>query len=267
MQQVIERLRKNLTVRGRTDKTISLYTGISSKFLSKHKAINEDTISDYLYELKKGHYSDNYLRLVYYILKRLAKSNNKEIEMGPPAQGKESLIQPVFSLDEVKKIIEGVKDKGDIQQKAIFAVSTIWALRKTEILRITKQDINYKDNTILIKTAKHGRPQLYTIPESVRDYIYDYKWPQVSNFHIYGIFNYALYLSGFDLKNYNHYGFHAIRRALITEMLKAGIDNYTIALWCRWRIPAFGMLPTYTHLVKGDLEEKVYPKHPFLVFW
>ena len=267
MQEILKRLKRDLSIAGRTQDTINLYLSISQKFLSKYKKVNEDTIKDYVYELKEANYSDNYLRLVHYILCKLAKSNKQEVNITPPKIEKIKVSQPVFSFEEVKKLVINCKKYCDMQQKAYLAVSTIWGLRKIEILRIKKEDINKKDNTIIIKTAKGGRPQIYTIPAQIKDILYKYEWEEVSRAGIYGVFNYTLYLCKFKLENYMGYGFHSIRRALITEMLKAGIDHYTVALWCRWAIPQFCMLPTYTHLVKEDLEEKVYPKHPFLKLW
>ena len=267
MQEILKKFKRDLSIAGRTQDTINLYLSISRKFLSKHKEITEDAIKDYIYELKTKKYSDNYLRLVHYILCRLAKTNKKDVDITPPKIEKTKVNQPVFNLEEVKKLIVNCKKYCDIQQQAYVAVSTIWGLRKIEILRIRKEDIDKKENTIIIKTAKGGRPQAYTIPEKVKDILYSYKWEEVSRANIYGIFNYTLYLCKFNLEDYIGYGFHSIRRALITEMLRAGIDHYTVALWCRWAIPQFGMLPTYTHLVKEDLEKKVYPKHPFLKLW
>jgi len=267
VKKIIEKLKRDLTVIGRSQDTINLYLNISQKFLSKYKEISEDTIKDYLYNLKKSNYSDNYLRLVHYILCRLAKTEKKDIELPPPKIEKQNVYQPIFTFEEVKKLIINCKKYCNLQQKAYFAVSTIWGLRKIEIIRIRKEDINKKDNTIFIRTAKGGRPQIYTIPEKIRDIIYDFNWEEISKAKIYVIFNHALYLCKFDLSKYIRYGFHSIRRSLITEMIRAGIDNYTVALWCRWAISSFGMLPVYSHLVKEDLEKIVYPKHPFLKFW
>ena len=267
MQEIIKKLKRDLSIAGRTQETINLYLNISQKFLSRYKKINEDNIKDYVFELKEKGFSDNYLRLVHYILCKLAKIDKKDIDIPPPKIEKMNINQPIFSFEEMKKLILSNKKYCDLQQKAYLVVSTIWGLRKIEILKIRKEDIDKKRNTIIIKTAKGGRPQEYTIPEVVKDILYNYDWEEVSRARIYDIFKYILYLCKFDLKKYIGYGFHSIRRALITEMLKNGIDNYTVALWCRWSIPQFGMLPTYTHLVKEDLEKKVYPKHPFLKLW
>ena len=267
MKELIRKLERDLSVAGRTTETINLYRNVSQKFLSKYKQINEDNAKDYIFELKSKGFSDNYLRLIYYILHRLAKTDKKEIDIPPPKIEKSGIYQPIFSVEEIKQLISGCKKHCDTQQKAYIAVSTVWGLRKVEVLRIREEDVDKKKNTIIIKTAKGGRPQQYTIPKQIKDVIYKCKWEEISKAKIYGIFKYILYLCDFDLNKYNGYGFHSIRRALITEMLKSGIDNYTVALWCRWAIPQFGMLPTYAHLVKEDLEKKVYPLHPFLKLW
>lgn len=264
---LLEKLKRDLSIEGRTSETINLYLNISQKFLSRYKEINEDNIKNFLFELREDGFSDNYLRLTHYILRRLAKTDKKDINISPPKIEKINVKQPTFSYEEVKKLILNAKKVCNIQQKAILAVSTIWGLRKIEILRITKDDINKKENTIVIKTAKGGRPQVYTIPQPVKEFIYNYEWEPLSRTKIYALFNYILYICGFNLENYHRYGFHSIRRALITEMLRAGIDHYTVALWCRWKIPEFGMLPVYHQVAKGDLEERVYPKHPFLKLW
>ena len=263
---LLEKLIENLTENQRKKDSINIYSLLARKFLEKFSEISEENIKKYQKFLAEKGYSQSYLRLNHYVLKKLAKLEGKDIDIRPPQL--QERPQPVFTFEEVKNLILNAKEKCPLQIKAFLAVSTVWGLRRIEIVSIGPEDIDRRKHTIFIKTAKKGRPQVYTIPPQIRDIIYSYDWSQkISKSRASLIFMYMLYLCGFDMEKYKGYGYHSIRRALITELINSEIDNFTVALFLRWRINAFGLLPTYTYTPMPKIEKLVYPKHPFLKFW
>lgn len=266
-KNIISKFRDELNYKGCRRETIESYCRTASHFLkhaNNNPPVREDA-KNYILKLKKEGKKPTYLRFVYYALKGFYKVTGREFLSSPPKLPDESIDAPAFSKDEIVNIIKSTKDKGSIQEKAFLSVSTTWGLRREEIIKIKPEDI--KDNRVLIHTRKGGLDRKHSIPKEIKYFIYDYDWKdRVSQSRINNLFNIVLHKAGFDLNNYNGYSFHAIRRALVTELIMGGIIGKKVHHYLRWKAGQ-SMVDRYAKLPDKDIEEEIYKKHPFLPVW
>ena len=67
------------------------------------------------------------------------------------------------------------------------------------------------------------------------------------------------------------YGWHAIRRALVTELVKADVSLLNILRFMRWSEGSvrneFSMVAIYAHKDQVSIDRSVFKVHPFLEAW
>lgn len=267
-RKILERLEQKLSARGCSPLTISSYLCVGKKFLSdiKNKTPTSDDVDRYIAKLRESGQKDNSLRFNHYVISRLLKTIGVELDEGPPKIRDESIERPTFTPEEVKKLIKNSKVDCDSQQKAFLAASTTWGLRRAEIVSIRPEDI--KDDTILIRTKKSGLIRQTLIPDEIKGYIAKYKWKdRVSLSRATTIFWQTLYLCKFDLKKYNRYGWHSIRRFLVTSLMRTDLKEFEIQNFLRWKVSGTSMLYRYTHIPPLNIDKKIYEVHPAIGLW
>jgi len=267
-RKILERLEQKLSARGCSLLTISSYLCVGKKFLSdiKNKTPTTDDVDKYISKLRKAGQKDNSLRFNHYVISRLLKTIGVELDEGPPKIKEESVNRPIFTIEEVKKLVKNSKTDCDSQQKAFLAAATTWGLRRAEIVSIKPEDI--KGDTILIRTKKSGLTRETLIPDEIKGYIAKYKWKdRVSLSRATTIFWQILYLCKFDLKKYNRYGWHSIRRFLVTGLMQTELKEFQIQNFLRWKVSGTSMLYRYTHIPPADIDKEIYEVHPALGLW
>lgn len=265
-KEVLKELKEDLLARGKTKETINSFLNISEKFLSTvkndHPTIKH--VNRYIAGLREDGYKDNYLRFNYYVISRLFKILGLEFKGEVPKISEEALTQTTFSFDEVKKLITNAKSFCDTQQKAFLCVSTIYGIRRSELVAIKPEDV--KEDTILIRTRKGGMIREHTIPKEIKKYIHDYDWKErLSLSRASLMFSLILYLCKFKLKN--GWGWHTVRRSLVSELMRKNIDHFAIQSFLRWKVSGISMLFRYTHIPMQDIEKVIFENHPFLKLW
>lgn len=266
-KEVLKELENKLNYKGCSPDTINTYQKIASRFLktTKNDPPNSKDIQNYILRLKKEGRKPNYLRFNYYVISRIYKTMDWDGLTGPPNLPDETIERKIFSKDDIIKLIESTKVKGTDQEKAFLAASTIWGLRRSEIIKIKPEDI--EDNKILIHTRKGGLDRKHQIPNEIRPYIYNYDWKdRVSSSRANVLFEVILYKANFNLADYNGYSWHAIRRALVTQLVMDGMSEMKVHHFLRWKTGK-SIVYTYARLPDKDIEEEIYKKHPYLYAW
>ena len=267
-RKILEKLEQKLSARGCSPLTISSYLCVGRKFLAgvKNKIPTSDDVDKYIAKLRKAGQKDNSLRFNHYVISRLLKTIDVSLDEGPPKIREESIERPTFTIEEVMRLIEGSKTACDGQQRAFLAASTTWGLRRAEIVSIRPGDI--KNDTILIRTKKSGIIRETLIPSEIKAHIAKYKWKdEVSLSRATTIFWQILYLCKFDLKKYNRYGWHSIRRFLVTSLMQTELKEFQISNFLRWKVSGTSMLYRYTHIPPADIDKEIYEVHPTLKLW
>lgn len=181
-----------------------------------------------------------------------------------PRPKEEEMNVPILHPDDIKKMIVGVKEWGSQQEKVTLILSTIWGVRRCEIRKVRKEDVDLKETTIRIRTAKGGRTRKHLIPKEVQTYLLSYDFPEISDTALSLIFNKLCKLS--DINKPEGAGYHSIRRTLDIYFSDKGLHPAVINKFLRWK-EARAMQMRYYHKEDIEVDKIVYGIHPFLPAW
>ena len=280
--EMLENYSKRL---GSLGKTRSLYLNYAGNFLEYAKGdFEREKIDKYLAHLRRQKYADGSINLIFRIVRTLFSRNDLDwpYNRGESPQIREDRIQaPALDPEVIREMIQAVKEKGDPDEKAFLAISTTYATRRVEMVGLVQDDINLKDRTIHITTAKHGRERTHMIPEIIVPYLekYDFNTKR-SESEIFTLWYRLEYRIG--LEHTNQVGWHSVRRTLDTLLLSAGFSEIDVMGFMRWKQRtsanmAFrysatkwvGRERTITSVAPAyaDLDTRIFAKHPFLHFW
>ena len=280
-----DELLENYTKRlGSTGKTRSLYVRYAGAFLEYAGGnLGRETVDKYLARLKRQKYSDGSINLIFRIIRTLFSRNDIEwpFNRGESPQIREDRIQaPALDPDIIGEMIEAVKEEGDPDEQAFLAISTSYATRRIEMVGLVMNDVNIKDRTIHITTAKHGRERTHMIPEEIVPYLGAYDFDIVrSDSEIFALWYRLEYRISLD--HTNQVGWHSVRRTLNTLLLDQ-LPESTVMSFMRWKQRTSSHMPYRysaqrfvgregsTTKVVGearDVDSKVFAVHPFLKYW
>ncbi len=203
----------------------------------------------------------------------------------------------MLDIDTMKEDIkrrELLKDERKHGEREVFclALSTIYGVRQVEIRRMQPEHIDKENHLLRIYTAKKNPRKWHIIPEPIRDVVENFSieahLPR-SRQGFYYIFHRIFDPVSTAVKNstdYNEegpgpYGFHSIRRRLLTKlgMLKDEngerlFEKQEIIRFMRWTEPSESMYGTYFNppeeWKKEDqlaLDRKIFEHHPLLDAW
>lgn len=171
-----------------------------------------------------------------------------------------------FSSEEIGALITAALNSGDVQCKAIFAISTIYYPRASEIRDIRKEDLHPKRNTVVIRTKKYGLKREHLVPVQIKPHMFDYAYPFLSEAQLYEIFAGVCKLAG--IEKIAGKSFHAIRHGVLTALrYEAHLEDGLIDEFTGWRPGGTlgGYARRFPFMPKSD--EQVFAKHPFLKYW
>ena len=168
----------------------------------------------------------------------------------------------------MKKFAEACKTgKLKIRDAAAVALAMVYGIRRVEMTRINpKEDINIKNRTILIKTAKKGKVREHYIPNEIFPFVY-FIWNKNVRYPI-EYFSTSKMVSmckraGVEYKP--NRAWHAFRRSLVTDLLDLGIPEvkvYDFMRWSRKEVIFKYYLPN-----PRVIDEEIFNVHPYLPFF
>jgi integrase len=259
------------------------HSPIVVRFLEEcNEDFSRSSVEKHLNNLRKKGYADGTIKWVFDVIRAFYKANNMEWPFkkgeGPVVREME-VFAPALSPDIVKNMIRSARDGVlDEQETAMVALSTVYGLRRTEIASIRSESINYDSQLLFVETAKHGRQRYHLIPDEIIDYLKSYNFRPVSESTVTKV--YYRIEKKLGLPRMQEVGWHGIRRILNRLLIDAGLPEFTVMDFLRWKrstqlMPALYYSVTVVgeekkvELGKTDREvdEKVFKVHPFLPFW
>lgn len=280
LQNLIERLS---SPRPRQPTTIKTYLETAEHFLTWLGDGKEPTPSDfrrYLIHRKEQGLSERSLRTKFFHLKKLALSNGWDWPFtadDTPFSG-EDPFAPALMPDDIEKLIKA-RDLYLKSERFYLAASTTWGCRREELARIKKRD--YDDNSILIRTAKHGQRVRHLIPDVLKPIFEAYRPKQHTPTALSIMFHRICRKA--EVKLEKGYSFHSIRRTLRTllewRLAENRLPLSLVADFQGWSKTTKGIayggalkLGIYAHpeVLSSDpfaVDRLVYPVHPFLPLW
>ncbi|HDD44195.1 MAG TPA: hypothetical protein ENG63_04970 [Candidatus Desulfofervidus auxilii] len=248
------------------------------KYIQKNQLeIDKFSVMSYLSDYQKTHKKYS----TYVVLKHLRKFL-KDLEIDNNIQSIRVSIDDIdmhaMPDEDVIKLIHA-KYSYEPYLRGVICLATTYGLRRIEIQKIKKSDIDLKNKKIFIDTAKRGVKRWMLIPDEIIGVLADFKEDikQVSVTDLSFLFHKACYLA--DIKTKKWYGYHAIRRALINNLTLSGLDDFTIAKFFRWRKSysayspvTFEILNRYRQSMDNEdiikeIDQKVFKIHPFIKEW
>lgn len=268
-QAILRDFEDTLNGLGREPTTIRKYLEVASGFLNEVALSPGEPLTsmDALRYLgrRRENYKTSSRQVYHYALKALFKSMGLTWDLPGPKSTYEELDQPVLSREQVSQMIQTMKDHPERKLPAYLAIATTFGPRVSELAAIEAKHV--ENGTLIIQTRKRGMPRRHQIPEAIGPYL-QVHWRKVSVDSMYLLFKQMLYETFGELESFHGYGWHSIRRAVVTELLQEGLDIMLLYKFMRWKPIGMLVLPmTYNRLEDPATDEQVFEKHPFLKMW
>ena len=280
-EEILENYSKRL---GSSGKTRKLYLRFASDFLEyANGEFDREKIDKYLARLRRQKYADGSINLMFRTVRTLFSRNDMEwpYNRGESPQIREDRIQaPALDPTIIGEMIQAVKKEGEPSEKAFLAISTTYATRRVEMVGLVMDDVNIKDRTIHITTAKHGRERTHMIPEEIVPHIEGYDFDvKRSESEIFTLWYSLEYRIGLD--HTHRVGWHSVRRTVDTLLLDK-LPEATVMSFMRWKQRTssnmayrysaqrfVGREGVSTKVIgeAKDVDSKVFEVHPFLGYW
>ena len=174
--------------------------------------------------------------------------------------------RPVVTNGNLEHLIEWTKEYGDAQEQLFLCLSSVYGLRRIELSRLA--DASFLGETFHVDTAKHGIPREHYIPDEISEYIepaLGHKLLPVPVTTLSRIWNRLCEKAGYLTKDRE--GWHSVRRALVGELIKAGVPEIKVLEFMRW---SAGRSMVARYAAANDLvaaDKEIFKHHRYLDIW
>lgn len=198
--------------------------------------------------------------------------------------------QPILGVEWISDMIDVVlgllpsksKLEPTAQHKAFICASTMWGLRRIEVLELRSSWLDTKSKTIFIQTAKGGRQRYHSVPDYVIPHLEEWGFrTRLSVSRVDNIFKELKEMVGFTGPISRGVGWHAIRRSAIKQAWRAKFDEDQVHHFFRYKAEGKSMALRYaggreigkdTEFIEvpirdRDLDIEMYKRHLFPRMW
>lgn len=254
-------------------RTQKLYDGHVRRFLAflGDRELTEEGVLSYLDHLDKKGRSRNYIRTCYKVL----KANVPEWPIQRRLKFRvsdDSIHRPVLRLEQQRKMLAWARAAHDVEGEAFLAISSIYGVRCEEIAQISSEDFLGGATRLVIHTKKGGETREHLVPDEIRPSLLKHTFHPVSERHAGTVFR-RMYLNAVpEEERQLRTGWHAIRRALVTGLIRAKLDFNVIGSFLRWKMAADvfdipRMIAVYDRRPFEEVDRAAFEVHPFLQLW
>lgn len=267
---------------GHSDTTAKRYMQVFNQTVKRSpnllERINAPRVNDvraHLANLKRGGHGASSLRFHYSFLKTLTEGVMRgkwplTKHDAPPEPALEDLSRPILNVDQINMMIAKVKKFRDKEAKTRFAISTTYGTRRIELGDLT-ESINLDAGTLRIKTRKRGMIRTHLIPNEIKPHLFPNKLKPINEWQTSELFKRIE--KGCGLKHDRGYGWHSIRRRLVTWFDDHKVSEPDIYLFMRWkrRRTTFDRYIVRTEVETdrrlAEVDRMIFEIHPFLSAW
>ena len=267
MTRLAEKVYMDLMARGKDIETARRWRHWTMKFKvccgTKSKYDRDDVIR-YLSCLREQGYRQSSIDVMVRPVKSLAQIQGWSFpQLAMPKVRDGDISRPVLSYEEVCQMITKGKEVLSDRELAYLALSTTHGPRREEL-----SGLGRIDGRVIVDTVKGGPVTTHVVPGEIKPYLAGYERSDVR--YMSRIFQRIIKKVNINLSSGN-YGWHALRRALATELLYRDVSLINIVRFMRWSDGnvkgGFGMLVIYGKRDQEEVDRSVFKVHPFLPIW
>jgi len=256
----------DLIARGKKVKTARRWRSWVNRFEACCGAKREYDRSDvirYLSWMRQQGFSDDSTAVMLRPVRLLAQVQGWRFpRLALPKVRDSDVRRPVFSYREVCEIIERGKHVLSERELAYLALATTYGLRREELA-----DLKVGDGVVTVDTVKGGVVTTHRVPEAIKPYVAGYRPAGITYLSLV----FRRMISKLGLVGREGYGWHSIRRALVTELVSCEAPLLSVLRFMRWSNASlkgqFGMVAIYAVHNQADIDESIFQLHPFLPVW
>jgi hypothetical protein len=261
-----EKVYEDLMARGKDAETARRWRNWALKFeacCGVKKKYGRDDVISYLSRMREQRYKQSSIEVMIRPVKLLAQIQGWSFpRLAMPKVRDGDVSRPVFSSEEIRQMIRRGKEVLSASELAYLALSTTYGLRREEL-----GSLGRIDGTVTVNTVKGGPVTTHLVPAEIKPYVVGYKRSGVTNLS--SVFRQIA--SKLGLVMTKNFGWHAVRRALATELVTTDFSLLNLLRFMRWSDASlkgeFGMLAIYAQRNQSEIDRSVFEVHPFLPIW
>ena len=267
MARLAEKVYMDLVARGKDIETARRWEHLIMRFEAcsgtKRKYDRDDVIR-YLCYLREQGYRQSSIDVMLRPVKLLAQVQGWSFpRLAMPKLRDGDVRRPVLSHEEVCQMIRRGKEVLSARELAYLALSTTYGLRREEL-----SGLGRIDGKVTVDTVKGGPVTSHVVPDEIKPYLAGYERTGVRYMSF--VFRRVIKKLSITLPSGN-YGWHAIRRALATELVSTDVSLLNLLRFMRWSDASlkgeFGMLAIYAKRNQEEIDRSIFKVHPFLSIW
>jgi hypothetical protein len=266
MVRLAEKVYMDLMARGKDAETARRWRNWTIKFeacCGSKSEYDRDDVIRYLSWLREQGYRQSSIEVMLRSVKLLAQIQGwKFPRLAMPKVRDSEVKRPVLSSEEICQMIRKGKEVLSARELAYLALSTTYGLRREEL-----GSLGRIDGRVTVETVKGGPVTTHIVPDVIKPYLMGYERSGVT----YMSFVFRRITSKLGLVMPKNYGWHAIRRALATELVSTDVSLLNLIRFMRWSDASlkggFGMLAIYAKRNQADIDMSIFEVHPFLPIW
>ena len=257
------------------------------------RPLDTEQVRRFLDKMKRDTYADGSLRFTWSVLRRLFVVNEV---VWPFRRGDAPVVREMHeyapplhphSVEAMVNVVLGrVPPAGGVQlrdqHRTFLCLSTIWGLRRVEMVGMQPAFLDVKAKLLFVETAKHGRQRWHMVPDHVMPHLEGWGFREpMSRSGVSLLFSDLKAAIGFTGTPAMEVGWHSIRRTLSTLLQDNGLSQSAVEQFLRWKRSTNSMVSRYhSHAWVGHEgvertlaaqdragDEVVLAKHPFLNLW
>lgn len=269
MSKLASLVYEDLIARGKDVETARQWRGWVDRFVGicgEEDGYGRSDVIKYLAELRGNGFRQNSINTMVRPIKLLCQIQGWSggfPHIGMVKVRESDIKRSIFSRDEVCGMIRRGKNVLSGRELAYLALSSIYGLRREEL---TNLEIN--GEKVVVDTVKGGRVTTHVIPDEIKNYLVGYERSDVRYMSF--VFQRMMRKLGVVLKDAG-YGWHSIRRALVTELVCEEASLFNLLRFMRWSEASlkgeFGTMVFYAKREQEKVDKEIFKVHPFLPIW
>lgn len=177
-KKAITAFEEKMLLENKAWRTRKTYKGLFIRFIAyfpdtKPSSITKPQIEQYIIYRKQDNISDSQLNQLINCLNcffiRILEQNEKVVKLERPK--KKRKLPNVYSLEEIELLLKAIDN---LKHKCMLILVYSGGLRKSEVLNLRVDDLNFYRKSLFVKDAKGGKDRYTFFSDIARKYLADY---------------------------------------------------------------------------------------------